>query len=112
VTLKRIAFEIMIGIVFSSYIFIITLFSPCPPFVNSKFGGFIIVSMWILMSFVFIRCRCIIAAKIEQHGPNVLFRLGWSTIMGQVIGGIISYIYIDVFRLLVERPHCGFVCPS
>lgn len=105
----RIMGESVIGISLSVYILIVSILSPCPPLVNDKnnIGGYLIVSCWVLSSCIFMRVRCLIAARLEKHGKNVLFKYGCSTIMGQIVGGLIMYICVDIYSVFKERDDCS-----
>lgn len=95
----------------SIYTLIISIKSPCPPF-NNQIGGYIIVFSWVLSSCLFIRVRCLTAARLEAHGQHILMLYGLMTIVGQVIGGILIFILVDVLRLFVDKPKCSFVSCS
>ena len=109
VSMLRISIETLVSIIISVYILVISIMSPCPPFVNSvsNFGGFIIVVCWVMSSFLFMRVRCLIATKLERHGKHILLLIGFYTILGQVIGGILIYLAVDVYRLFKDKPACS-----
>jgi len=106
VSLKRIVIEFLIALVFTVYVIVLSTQSPCPLLVQSSFGAFMVVTSWIVLSFLYIRLRCVIAARLEKHGSNVLFILGIFTLLGQVLGGILGYLSVDVFGLFEEKPAC------
>jgi hypothetical protein len=108
VSLKRILAEAVIPIVISIYILIISLMSPCPLLVNNKYdlGGYLIVLCWVVLSCMFMRTRCLIATKLEKYGKNILFTIGCFTILGQVIGGVIIFLQVEVYRMFKDKPKC------
>lgn len=109
VTVKRILIETSIPILISVYIYFVSSFSPCPPFVNSsrQAGGYLIVACWVLSSCLFMRIRCLIATKLEKYGKNMLFTIGCITLLGQVIGGVIIFVQVEIYRMFTEMPKCS-----
>jgi hypothetical protein len=112
VSTGRIIVETLIPLVLSMYILAISILSPCPPFVKSQFGGYIIVACWILTSSFCMRVRCLIATKLEKFGEKVIFAYACATILGQFFGGIIIFVLVEVYRLFSEIDKCdiGHVC--
>jgi glycerol uptake facilitator-like aquaporin len=108
VKLSRILVEFLLATFLSLYILIISINSPCPPF-NNQFGGIFIVFSWVFSSCLFIRVRCLTAARLESHGQNALLIYGLITIIGQIIGGILIYLLVDVFRLFIAKSKCTII---
>ena len=106
ISTARILLEFLVGLLISSYILIVAIMSPCPIFVNYSIGGIIMVMCWIFASSIFIRIRCCIASKLQECGSNTLFIFGSFTIIGQVIGGVLAFFIVDVYRLLIDLPPC------
>lgn len=86
VSVGRIVFEFLIAVVFSIYILIISIMSPCPVLADNDFGRFLIVISWIITGCVFLRVRCVTAARLEEYGHDVLLNYGFVTIIGQILG--------------------------
>lgn len=109
VSIQRICLESIVPFILAFYIYLVSVFSPCPPFVNNKYkiGGYLIVLCWVISSLMFMRIRCLIAAKLEKYGKNILFKLGCFTIIGQVFGGLIVFLMVEYFRLFIDRPKCA-----
>lgn len=102
----RILIEFSIGVAFSIYIIIIATLSPCPPMIGTSHGSALMVISWIITQNAFMRVRCCVAAKLEACGQKVLLLLGGCTMFGQMIGGIITFLCIDTYRLLKDAPSC------
>ncbi|CAF0871496.1 unnamed protein product [Brachionus calyciflorus] len=109
VSTKRILIELSIPMAISFYIISIAIMSPCPPFVNAKYnlGGYFMVLCWVLLSSILIRVRCLIATKLEKYGRNSLLIFGISSQFGQVLGGLIIFVLVDVMRLFKDKPKCS-----
>lgn len=109
VSIQRIVLEAIVPFVLAFYIYLVSILSPCPPFVNNRFkiGGYIIVFCWIVSCCMFMRIRCLIATRLEKYGKNTLFKLGCFTILGQVFGGLLIYLLVDYLRWFIERPKCS-----
>lgn len=107
-SLNQILVEFFIGLVFAIYIVIISFYSPCPPLVNHWLGAPLIVTAWILTECIFIRLRCVIASKLEHYGDKTILVLGIVTLVGQMTGGVVVYVFVDIFRIFKHRPDCVF----
>jgi hypothetical protein len=106
VSLARILVEFSIAILCSVYIIVASVQSPCPPFVKHWFGSWLIVTSWILGECIFIRLKCIVSSKLEKYkDERLLLILGAVSLCGQMAGGILVYILVDVYRLFKHRPH-------
>ncbi len=55
---------------------------------------------------MFMRIRCLIAARLERFGQTILLILGSLTMIGQIFGGLIIFIIVNVYSLLIEKPEC------
>jgi Ni/Fe-hydrogenase subunit HybB-like protein len=108
VSVLRICIEFAVAIAFSVYIIIIGCLSPCPPMLDTHFGTFLIIFSWVLTQTLFLRIRCIIAARLERFGKRILLIFGAFTMFGQFFGGILVYILIDIYKMLKEKPECVF----
>lgn len=109
ISIQRICLESILPFILAFYIYIVSVFSPCPPFVNSKYeiGGYLIAFCWIISSLMFTRIRCAIARKMEKYGKSILFKLSCFTFLGQVIGGFTIFFMVDYLRLFIEASKCS-----
>ena len=80
--------------------------SPCPPLLDNWFGSTIMVIAWIGAQNTFMRVRCCVAARLEECGQRTLLLLGGCTVFGQIIGGIITFLLVDTYRLFKDVPPC------
>ena len=106
VSVRRILFEFSISVLCSIYLIYLAFKSPCPPFIDSWLGPFLTVLAYILSSSLFMRIRCLVSARLERFGKNVLMWFGFFSILGEVVGGIITFIFIEHMRILKEVPEC------
>lgn len=104
----RIFMEFLVAMSFTTYLIIISVMSPCPPFLDSIFGPVLTVACWIFSQTIFMRCRCIISTRLERFGERTLLISGSFTIIGEVFGGLILYFLIEHFRFFEEAPKCVF----
>lgn len=105
----RIFVEFCISLIFSVYIIVISIYSPCPPLLENWMGPTLIVASWILFFGMSQRIRLCIATKLEICGEKALITIGGCTMLGQCIGSILMYIIINTYRLLEEVPSCQSV---
>lgn len=107
-SMNSIVSQFLVGLAFSLYLVFISIMSPCPPFVTTypAIGSFLAVFAWILIECVFIRLRCKIAERFERFEGEAFLFLGFVTLLGQVMGGTIIYICIDIYRLFMDKPPC------
>jgi len=104
---RRIIIEFMFTTCFAVYIVVVSALSPCPPFLAYWFGGYLIVISWIMCSCLYLRIRCLIASTLEARGEHTLFIFGCVTIVGQVIGGMLIFLNVDVYPLFKDKPKCS-----
>lgn len=105
----RLIIEFLVALGFTVYIIIASKMSPCPPFLiaNPLLGEILIVTSWLIIEFLFMRIRCLVASKLEKISQkNTLLWLGVVTMAGQVAGGTIAYVFVDILRLFKARNHC------
>ena len=107
-SLARIVTEFGIGVCTSTYVIVIACFSPCPPLLGYRIGGYLMVAAFVVTECIFIRVRCVSATNLEKYGQNILLLVGVVSTFGQMVGGILFYLLIDTFRLFKERPQCAY----
>ncbi|CAF0955343.1 unnamed protein product [Brachionus calyciflorus] len=105
-SLKTITIQFLIGLLFSIWIVYVSFYSPCPPLVKHWSGESIIVIAWILAECFFLRLRSVIATRLEKFGEKVLLILGWVTLLGQMCGGLVVYLLVEIFQIFHSRPSC------
>lgn len=105
-SVRAITIEFLVALSISIYIVYISFCSPCPPLNKHWSGSALIVIAWIVCECLFLRLRCVIAANLEKYGQKILIILGWITLLGQVCGGIIIYILVDILKVFVARADC------
>jgi riboflavin transporter 2 len=105
-TTAQIVAEFSVGLVASSYVILTASASPCPPMLAGHVGAMLIVTCSVLISFIFTRVRLCIASNLEACGPSLIYVYGVVTIAGQVAGGFLAYLVIDVYRALKDLPLC------
>ena len=108
VSVLQIALEFLVACMFSLYIFILSLMSPCPPLMDSWLGPALTIISWILSQSMFMRIRCLIATRLQRFGQTVLLILGALTMFGQIFGGLIIFVLINIYDMLEARPPCSF----
>lgn len=55
---------------------------------------------------MFMRIRCLIATRLERFGQKCLLILGALTMFGQIFGGLIIFVVVNIYSLLEARPDC------
>jgi hypothetical protein len=97
----------LVGILIACYILVFSCLSPCPPFKDTNWGGYIMVACWIITFalFMFLRC-CITSSLKKNHGKNSLFWCGILTQIGQFIGSITTVLLVDIFKVFKEADPC------
>jgi hypothetical protein len=107
-SLKQITLEFLVAVFFSVYILLLSLQSPCPILLNSSFGPGLAVLSWFMAPALFTRVRCLISSRLERYGEHTLLVSGAFTLLGEVAGGLIMFVFIDYLRLFNEKPECVF----
>lgn len=106
VSVIQIVLEFIVATGFSIYIVILSLMSPCPPFLLSWLGPALTIISWILSQSMFMRIRCLIATRLERFGQTILLILGALTMFGQIFGGLIIFVVVNIYDLLKARDEC------
>ena len=105
-SIKQITIELAVALGFSGYIIFLGIRSPCPPLLDHWFGPFITIVSWIVTQTVFMRVRCLIAARLERFGQNMLLVNGAMTQIGQMFGGLIIFFIVNIYDVFKSRPDC------
>lgn len=103
---QRLITEFLIGILLTVYIVFSAYLSPCPPLAQTKFGSILITLCWITTCSLFIRIRCLVATKLEHVGHDTLINFGILTSIGQIFGGSIAFILVNVIEIFDHLPSC------
>jgi hypothetical protein len=108
VSLVRICVEFSVGVGFALYMITISVLSPCPPFLDSFVGPFLSVFSWVAVQSLFMRVRCLTAARIERHGQRSLIIIGALTQVGQLFGGCLIFALVNYYSIFKSKPVCVF----
>jgi hypothetical protein len=54
------------------------------------------------------RLRCLIATRLERFGGFTLLILGALTQGGQILGGVLMFLLINIYELFEDKPSCVF----
>ena len=73
---------------------------------DSWLGPTLSVLSWIFSQSLFMRSRCLIAARLERFGQTTLLILGALTMVGQIFGGILIYVMVNEYNLFESKPDC------
>lgn len=103
---KQIIYEFCFNSIFATFILIVSVMSPCPPFINYWFGGILVVFSWVMCTCMSLRIRLLAATSLEKDGQNMLFLLGLATMFGQMVGGSLSFVSIDIYHIFKDKQKC------
>ena len=92
---------------FSIYIVIISILSPCPPLMDSWLGPTLSIVSWIISGSLFMRSKCLAAARLERFGSSTLLIKGTIEMIGQIIGGLFIYVVVNIYELFKSKPECA-----
>lgn len=106
VPLKQILAEFVVALSASIYVIFIAAQSPCPYLVDKWAGKLLIVVAWIIVQSVFMRSKCLIAARLQRFGNTYMTSFGILIMLGQLFGGILIFLLVNVFGLFKEKPLC------
>lgn len=81
--------------------------SPCPPLLDTWIGPTLSVASWVLVQSMYMRIRCLIATRLERFGQKTLLMLGFLTMVGQIFGGLLIFVIVTIYELLIEKPECA-----
>ncbi|CAF1370264.1 unnamed protein product, partial [Didymodactylos carnosus] len=96
-----------IGSLFSIYIFVTAVTSPCSPLVDKPIGKIIISTVWILVYLIFYYVRIVLGNHFRLlTGHRGLFWYGAFTQLGAFTGAILIYILVIATKVFREREVC------
>jgi hypothetical protein len=75
---------------------------------DSFVGPFMSVLAWVVCQSLFMRVRCLTAARIERHGQRALIVIGALTQVGQLFGGTLIFTLVNINNLFKSKPECVF----
>ena len=104
----QISVEFFLASTLVVYIVVLSVMSPCPPLLDTWLGPVLSVASWVLVQSLFMRIRCLIAARLERYGQKTLLMLGFLTMIGQIFGGLIVFVIVNIYELLISKPDCVF----
>lgn len=107
VSVLQISIEFCLATSFGVYIIVLSCLSPCPPLLDSWIGPFLSVASWVLVQSLYMRVRCLIAARLQRFGQKTLLILGFLTMIGQIFGGLIIFVLINIYEVLISKPECA-----
>ncbi|XP_071487459.1 riboflavin transporter 2-like [Diadema antillarum] len=96
------------GLLAGTYCTVTARLSPSPPFQHQPFGPVLIVGAWILQGFLFSFCRATIALILrdDQRSSFLLNWFGRCTTLGAMIGSLVTFPLISVFKIFKEFEPC------
>ena len=115
VSLKQIVAEFIVALLASVYVIVVATQSPCPYLVDQWTGKLLIIVAWIIVQSVFMRSKCLIAARLERFGHSYITGFGMLIMLGQLFGGILIFLLVNVYGAFKEKPLCindYSYCPS
>ena len=108
VSVIQISVEFFLATALSGYIVVLSALSPCPPLLGSWLGPTLSVGSWVLVQSMYMRVRCLIATRLQRFGHKTLLILGFLTMVGQIFGGLIVFVIVNIYGLLKDKPSCVF----
>jgi riboflavin transporter 2 len=105
VSVIQIIVEFSVAVALAVYILVLSIMSPCPPFLGPV-GATLSILSWILVQSMFMRVRCLVATRLQRFGETTLLILGACTMIGQIFGGLIVYLVVNIFNLLMDKDPC------
>ncbi|KAI0978628.1 hypothetical protein GJ496_003503 [Pomphorhynchus laevis] len=105
-TISKINIINLFFVIPSLYLIFCAAMSPCPPFVDTKYGGLIVIVCFILCDFIMTWIRTCVGDLMMVNGGNSLMVFGMLTNVGISVGAI-SCVIIDLkYHLLQSRNIC------
>lgn len=106
VSVLQISIEYFIATSFGVYIIVLSCLSPCPPMLDTWIGPTLSVAAWVLVQSMYMRIRCLIATRLQRFGQRSLLILGFLTMIGQIFGGLLVFVVVNIYQLLISKPDC------
>jgi len=97
---------IILGSITFSFDLVISLKSPCPPFVNTTKGNVFVLVIWLSTYILFGYPRLVIANYVRLHSSNGMFWFGANVQLGALVGSIVAYLLVETFSVFQEQLPC------
>jgi hypothetical protein len=97
---------IILGSITFSFDLVISLKSPCPPFVNTTKGNVFVLFIWLSTYILFGYPRLVIANYVRLHSSNGMFWFGANVQLGALVGSIVAYLLVETFSVFQEQLPC------
>lgn len=96
----------LLGTALSGYITFTAVESPNPVLHNSRAGSAIVVTAWVLNTFLMSYVKVSIAALFRQEGKKALLWVGGISQVGSAIGALVTFLLVNVYNVFVSAPVC------
>ncbi|XP_060080251.1 solute carrier family 52, riboflavin transporter, member 3-B-like [Ylistrum balloti] len=97
----------LVGTCLSIFIVTTAVQSPFPVMYDDPAGPYIVVTTWILMTFLMVFSKVSLATLFRKQGKRALLWCGAMTQVGSLSGGIITYLLVNVAKTFHSAAACS-----
>ncbi|XP_059177731.1 solute carrier family 52, riboflavin transporter, member 3-like [Physella acuta] len=105
-SLAKTSWMTSVATLFAVYIIYTAARSPDPPLVGYISGSIITVTVWTLGVFTMTYCKVSIATEFRSEGKRALMWVGAATQAGSLVGAIVTFVLINVYKVLTVANPC------
>ncbi|KAL5004712.1 hypothetical protein ScPMuIL_018168 [Solemya velum] len=98
---------VVVGSGLAAYIFVLAAMSPGPPLVGEDIGPVLVVAAYAMTTFLVTFAKVNIGALFRQEGTKALMWFGAFTRVGSTVGSLVSFLLINVWKLLISPDPCN-----
>uniref|UniRef100_A0A3Q0S0D3 Riboflavin transporter n=1 Tax=Amphilophus citrinellus TaxID=61819 RepID=A0A3Q0S0D3_AMPCI len=101
----------VVGTGFGSYNMAMAAMSPCPLLHGTAVGEAIIVLSWLFFTGTLSYVKVMVGVILRDQSHNALVWCGAATQMGSLVGSIIMFPLVNIYRLFKSGDFCNTECP-
>ncbi|XP_050396549.2 solute carrier family 52, riboflavin transporter, member 3-B [Patella vulgata] len=105
-SLSKLLILTLVGSGFASYIMAMAVMSPSPLLIDKPAGAPLIVTAWVLMSFILTYTKVSVASGFRIGGRKALLWCGVFTQIGSAVGALVIFILINVQHYFQQAEMC------
>ncbi|XP_071127808.1 riboflavin transporter 2-like [Mytilus edulis] len=94
------------GTALAGYIIYLAVESPNPAFDDTTVGTGVVVTVWVLVTFLLTFVKVSIAGVFRAEGKRALLWIGGISQVGSATGAVITFVFVNVFELFESAPPC------
>ncbi|XP_061217409.1 solute carrier family 52, riboflavin transporter, member 3 [Neopsephotus bourkii] len=102
----------MLGTGFGAYNMAIAVMSPCPLLQQSQWGDVTIVLSWVLFTGTLSYVKAMAGVILRSCSRNELVWYGAMEQLGSLLGALLMFPLVNIYKLFTSADYCSLQCPA